>query len=180
MNAGPDVERRISAWLDEEVPTRAPDRVLATAFERSRRTHQRRFGAVWRTWTLPSNTWRLAAAAVVAVIIFAAGAIFLGGLSGGGVGGPGATPTPTPYPFATDAVLPSPSIPPLTETFTSNLHGYSVKYPAGWTATQSTAAWSGSTTLISGSPGLDDLLGDTARLTGTSQPLAAGQTAEAW
>ena len=49
MNAGPDVERRISDWLAEEVPTRAPDRILPATFERSRQTRQRHLGAAWRT-----------------------------------------------------------------------------------------------------------------------------------
>ena len=59
MNAGPDVERRISSWLAEEVPTRAPDRILPAAFERTRHTHQRRFGAAWRSITM-NRTWQLA------------------------------------------------------------------------------------------------------------------------
>ena len=96
MNAGPDVERRISSWLAEEVPTRAPDRILPAAFERTRHTHQRRFGAAWRSITM-NRTWQLATAAVVGVLIIGLGAVWIGG--SGGVGGPsGPTPSPTPAP----------------------------------------------------------------------------------
>lgn len=109
MNAGPDVERRISSWLAEEVPTRAPDRILPTAFDRSRHTRQRRIGAGWRSPLMNASAWRIAAAAAVVVLIFVAGAAYLG-MSGssGGVGGPAstpnlspATPAPTAVPFPT-------------------------------------------------------------------------------
>jgi hypothetical protein len=105
MNAGPDVERRISDWLAEEVPTRAPDRILPTAFERSRQTRQRRFGAAWRSISM-NRTWQLATAAVVGLLIIVLGAAWLGG-SQGGVGGPApaATPSPIPSPTPTPQIL---------------------------------------------------------------------------
>jgi len=99
MNAGPDVERRISSWLAEEVPTRAPDRILPAAFERTRQTHQRRFGAAWRSITM-NRTWQLATVAVVGVLIIGLGAVWLGGSWGvGGPSGPTPSPTPVPSPF---------------------------------------------------------------------------------
>lgn len=102
MNAGPDVERRISAWLADEVPTRAPDRILPAAFERTRHTRQRRFRAAWREITM-NRTWQLATAAVASVMIVGLGAFWLGRSGGnGGIGGPQptspATPEPSPYP----------------------------------------------------------------------------------
>jgi hypothetical protein len=107
MNAGPDVERRVSDWLAEEVPTRAPDRILPAAFERSRQTRQRRFGAAWRSISM-NRTWQLATAAVVGILILVLGVAWLGG-SQGGVGGPApaATPSPIPSPTPTPQVLSS-------------------------------------------------------------------------
>ena len=86
MNAGPDVERRVSDWLAEEVPTRAPDRILPAAFERTRHARQRRFGAAWRSISM-NRTWQLATAAVVGVLIIGLGAVYFGGRQAG-VGGP--------------------------------------------------------------------------------------------
>ena len=93
MNAGPDVERRISDWLAEQVPSRAPDRILPTAFEQTRHTRQRRFGAAWRSISM-NRTWQLATAAVVGILIIAVGAVFLGGSQSGVGGPPSATPPP--------------------------------------------------------------------------------------
>ena len=91
MNAGPDVERRISAWLDEEVPTGAPDRVLATALERSRRMHQRRLGAASRT--LPMSRTAYVAAAVITVVALGGLALLLSRSSEGpSVGAPATSP----------------------------------------------------------------------------------------
>ncbi len=128
MNAGPDVERRISAWLAKEVPTRAPDRILPAAFERTRHTHQRRFGAAWRMITM-NRTWQLATAAVVGILLIGAGAVWIGGSNG--IGTPVATPSPTPppLPFPSSGAVDSgtyritiPGVPAVTVTL-----------PAGWT-----------------------------------------------
>ena len=45
---------------------------------------------------------------------------------------PSATPSPTPS--TAPSASPAASTPPLTQTFTSPLHGFSVSYPEGWTA----------------------------------------------
>lgn len=69
----------------------------------------------------------------------------------------------------------------LTETFTSTFHGYSVQYPAGWSATQAAGPWrAGASAANWGSPVLDDLHGSAVRLSAASQPLATAQTADAW
>jgi hypothetical protein len=70
------------------------------------------------------------AAAILAVLLGACGA------PSGGLGSQ-ATPTPeptgTPSPSATIRPTPSPtSAPPLTQSFTSTLHGISISYPEGW------------------------------------------------
>ncbi len=82
MNAGPDVERRISDWLAEQTPTRAPDRILPATFERTRHARQRRFGAAWRSISM-NRTWQLATAAVVGLLIIGLGAVFIGGRQAG-------------------------------------------------------------------------------------------------
>ncbi|HSL75361.1 MAG TPA: hypothetical protein VK867_00335 [Candidatus Limnocylindrales bacterium] len=78
-----------------------------------------------------------AAAAVVALVI---GTQVLGPSAPGGVGGaPSASPSPTPAPTATTEPSPSPiAAPPLTQTFTSQMHGISVSYPEGWIARAAT------------------------------------------
>lgn len=83
----------------------------------------------------------LGAAAVVAVLVI--GAKVLGPPAPGGVGGvPSASPSPTPAPTA--SLQPSPSSiapPPLTQTFTSQMHGISMSYPEGWTTRAATEPW---------------------------------------
>ena len=81
-----------------------------------------------------------AAAVVVALVI---GAQVLGPPAPGGVGGvPSASPSLTPAPTASIEPSPSPiSPPPLTQTFTSQMHGFSVSYPEGWVARAATEPW---------------------------------------
>jgi hypothetical protein len=90
MNAGPDVQRLVSNWLDEEAPTRAPDRILTAAALVIDSTKQRR---AWRTpWRSPMNpAIRVAAIALVAIVAVAA-AISLVRLPSSSVGAPGSVP----------------------------------------------------------------------------------------
>lgn len=173
MNAGPDVERRISDWLAEEVPTRAPDRILPATFERSRHTRQRRFGAAWRTITM-NRTWQLATAAVVGGLFIGLGAVWLGGASGPGGQTPAASPTPSPTPTAVP-------VPSFAARFVSPLHGYSVGLPADWKATPATHAWGAAgPDRLWGSGINDEIATELARFSGASQALAPGQTADEW
>lgn len=182
MNTNADFDRIAQTWL-QDGPTELPDRSLEAALAEVHVTSQRRFGAVRRTFPEMKISWQLAAAAVVGILLIALGAAYFGRNASGGVGG-GPTATPTPGPSA--APTPWPTVPPLTQTFTSSLHGYSIKYPAGWTVFPATAAWPSGPVLNWGSAGLDQLRNApqlqnaTTRLVGTSQPLAAGQSAEAW
>jgi hypothetical protein len=90
-----------------------------------------------RTGLIPSVT------AVFAVVVIVAGCS----------AGPGMTPTPPPAatpapPSATADPSPSPAAstppaPPLSETFTSTLHGISLSYPEGWTTQAATEPWTG-------------------------------------
>ena len=104
MNAGPDVERRISDYLAEQTPTRAPDRILPATFDRTRHTRQRRLGAAWRSISM-NRTWQLATAAVVGLLIIGLGAVFIGGRQAGVGGGPAASPAPSASPTPTPQVL---------------------------------------------------------------------------
>jgi hypothetical protein len=60
---------------------------------------------------------------------------------------PTVTPSPEPSPSATTRPTPSPSAsaPPLTQSFTSTLHGISMSFPEGWTAQAATEPWTAST-----------------------------------
>jgi hypothetical protein len=89
---------------------------------------------------------------------------------------PSATPTASPVPSE-----PAISIPPLSQTFTSTRHGFSMDYPAGWTATAATQSWPPNTFAQLGSPVLDQLaLAGTYRLVIASQRLDPGQTEADW
>jgi hypothetical protein len=91
MNAGPDVERSIAQWLVEELPGRAPDRILANAAHVIDRTKQRRFAVAWREPVTLSIRTLAAVAAIVIVAIVGAGWV---GRSTAAIGGQ-ATPAPT-------------------------------------------------------------------------------------
>lgn len=77
--------------------------------------------------------------------------------------------------------VPTTGIGPLTDTFTSSRHGYSVRYPAGWTIQPATANWPPNVFLPVGNPGLDQLLRPgLARLIIASQPIGTGQREDDW
>jgi hypothetical protein len=116
------------------------------------------------------------AAAVLAVLLGACG----------GLGSqPTSSPEPTATPEATAEATPSPtSAPPLTQSFTSTLHGISVSYPEGWTAQAATGPWTDSTfPLLFGGPHADFLYDPTLTsdlfLTIASQPIG-DSTPEDW
>jgi hypothetical protein len=52
-----------------------------------------------------ANSWRIAAAAVIGLLVIGAGAVVLGRASPEGVGAPGATPTPSPTAVATPLAI---------------------------------------------------------------------------
>jgi hypothetical protein len=69
---------------------------------------------------------------------------------------------------------------PLSATFTSPTMGYSVRYPAGWTITLARQRWPLRHSSYWDTPDADRLEGDSAGFRGTSQPLAAGESASSW
>jgi hypothetical protein len=139
--------------------------------------------SVRRTQVTP--IWQsLAAVLIVAVAI--AGIGILGSGFRFSVSSPAtASPTslgPSPTPDGSvDSSAPPITVPPLSESFVSPRNGFSVRYPTGWTVTPATAAWPPNTFLPYGHSALDTLqLPGAPRVIVASQPLGAGQTAEAW
>jgi hypothetical protein len=138
-----DVNRAIRSWLREDWHEDV-SRIAGAVLDQVDTIPQRR--ATWwparRRQTMNKLLgFGLAAAAVVVVLIV--GAQLLGSAGNGGVGS-GATPTPEPT--ATPEPSPSPiSAPPLTQSFTSTVHGISVSYPEGWTARAATEPWTNGT-----------------------------------
>jgi hypothetical protein len=96
------------------------------------------------------NTYARLAVAAVAVI--AIGAV-------GCVGGQAGTPSPSsPTEASAEPTLSPASAPPLTQSFSSTLHGISMSYPQGWTAQAATEPWTDSTFPLSfGVPQVDFL-----------------------
>ena len=101
MNGNTDFDRIAQSWL-QDGPTEMPDRSLQAALDEVHVTSQQRFGAARRVIPMIGNTWRVAAAAVIGLLIILGGITFLGGRQGG-VGGTPSTPTPT----ATPAPIPT-------------------------------------------------------------------------
>ena len=178
MTASRDPDRLIQAFLDEG-EEQLDDRIYDTVRASIEQQRQRVVLGPWSTPTMNKFvTFGLAAAAVVVAVLI--GAQLLGSPDGG-VGNP-------PSPSATAEPTPSPSAeagaPPLTQTFTSTQHGYSVSYPEGWTAQAATEPWTASTfPLAFGQPHADWLSDpiqtDHLFLTIASQPIG-DSTPEDW
>jgi len=82
--------------------------------------------------------------------------------------------------FDPGAATPLPSAPPLTQSFTSPRNGFSIRYPAGWTATPATESWAPGTALDWGQPQLDALQSKTERFVVSTQRLNPGDSANDW
>jgi hypothetical protein len=138
-----NVDRVIRSWLHED---RHEDvsRVAGAVLDLLDTTPQRR-SPWWPARRIPFMnkivSLGLGAAAVVVALVI--GAQVLGPPAPAGVGGaPSASPSITPAPTATTEPSPSPiSPPPLTQTFTSQMHGISMSYPEGWIARAATEPW---------------------------------------
>lgn len=104
MNQNADFDRIAQTWL-QDGPTEMPDRSLQAALDEVHVTSQQRFGAARRAIPMNGNTWRVAAAAVIGLLIILGGITFLGGRQGGVGGPPAATPSlaPSPSPSASPA-----------------------------------------------------------------------------
>jgi hypothetical protein len=149
FSTGPSrADRVVRSWLHEDRHEDAT-RVLDTVLTEVDTTAQRRSGGTVRRLLLMNNNIvrvGLAAAAVVVIAIIAIN------LLPGTAPPPGGPPSVSPSvePSATPEPSESPvSAPPLTQSFTSTLHGYSISYPEGWTATAATEPWTASTIPLS-------------------------------
>ncbi len=101
MNGNTDFDRIAQSWL-QDGPTEMPDRSLQAALDEVHVTSQRRFGAARRVIPMNGNTWRIAAAAVIGLLVDRGG-IYLPRWRQGGVGGAAARPPLRPTPTASTA-----------------------------------------------------------------------------
>ena len=189
MNASQDLHRRLARYYETEPPARAPDWVLQSALSTIESIPQRRGVAALRRYPSMSTYTKLAAAAVV---VIAAGGFALWQLA---PASPGGQPTPTPTPGATPIVSPVPTASPprpgpttyvpagLTQTFTSDLYGFSLKYPEGWVAGAATERWTDGFLPEFGDPATDTVfdagLRDHLFVGAGSQPLG-GRSLDEW
>jgi hypothetical protein len=183
MNANHELERRLVDFYASEAPQRAPDRVLEGVLASIDSTRQRRV-LVRGPWRFPTmNTYaKVAVAAVAVVVIGAVGLAVLRPGTAPGVGGPPTTsPILSPVPSASASA--SPVAPPeLSETFTSERHGFSISYPAGWVTRPATDAWTTSFPNFASTDGdviYDPDLQDHLWIVVASQP-QAGKAGELW
>ena len=184
MNANDSLERGIADVYEREAPPRAPEWVLSSVLDAVETTPQRRvlIPAPWRFRHM--NTYaKVAIAAVVVVAIGAVGLTMFGPRNAGVGGQPTASPTisPSPSPTFGATVIPKPA-PALTETFTSERHGFSISYPSGWTPRPATDPWTTGFPDYSSSAG--DIIYDPAQadhlwIMVASQPLGA-KTGTQW
>lgn len=179
MTASRDPDRMIRAFLregEEELEDQVYDAVRAEIEQKP----QRAGVGPWRTPDMSKLLgYGLAAAAVVVAVFI--GAQLLGSPSGG----LGSGSTPTPEPTATPEPSPSAAAaPPLSQTFTSTMHGISISYPEGWTAQAATEPWTEPTFPLEFGQPYADWLSDPVLthnlfLTVASQPIGDA-TSEEW
>ena len=180
MNDDRSIERTARFWL-EEGPTKAPDHAVRAALSQIAATRQERrrllhLGGMWRHVPMPA----VAGFAVLAVVVIGGALLFWPGRDQGPAS-PSLVPTAAPPAASLPPASPAAVVPPVTTaTFISPRNGYSVQYPGDWTVTPATARWEPGGVNAWGSPALDELRGSTARFVGSSQPLGAGQTGDAW
>ena len=171
MTASRDPDRLIDAFIQEGAE-QLQDQVYDAVRAEIEHKRQRTFIGPWRTPIMNKVfAYGLAVAAVV-VLVFA-GSQFFG--SSGGLFGAEPTPTATPEPTLEPTPSPAPA-PPLTQTFTSTLHGISLKYPEAWTAQAATELWTDRTFPLAFQVPQADLLYDPTLtdhlfLTFASQPI---------
>ncbi len=188
MNANHELERRLADFYASEALQRAPDRVLESVLAATDTTKQRR-AVIRLPWRFPiMNSYAKVAIAAVAAI--AIGAVALAVLRPGtspGVGGQVLTPSPEPSPSTSPPATSEPTssprpAPPLTQSFTSTLHGISLSYPEGWTTQAATEPWTGEYPSFRDPPAdflYDPTLTDHLFLTIASLPIGAS-TPEEW
>ena len=135
----PLFDPRLADWLEEDETT-APDQALDIVLASFPSIKQRRAVRVpWRTPTVTSNL-RLGLAAAIVVAAAIGGIYFLGSRSDSSVAGP---ETPQPSPPPSESAAAEQSTAPNLASFTSPLYGYTIGYPAPYSAVPATEAWTG-------------------------------------
>jgi hypothetical protein len=130
-----DPDAILAAWL-EEGPHVLPESTRRGIEVTTRTTNQAR-RLPWLPWraTHVNGMTRVALAAAAVAAIAVGGLVLLRpGSDESGVGGPR-----SPVPSASGSA--SPSIPAMTQSFTSEKYGYSVRYPADWRVEPATTLW---------------------------------------
>ena len=164
----PAFDPRIADWLEAD-PDRAPREVLDTVLAAMPSIPQRRALRAPRRFS-DMNRFALIGAAAAIVVAVGFGGLVLTA-RGPNTGHGDATPSP---------VAPSPSLPALTKQLTSGKYGYVIRYPDGWHPNLAGGTWLPGTRTMWGDPALDVIQSSAARLVAASQPLADGQSPEAW
>jgi hypothetical protein len=178
MSAHRDLDRMIQSFLAEG-PMELPDPSFDEVRDRIEQTPQRAFIGPWRTSDM-NRYLKIGLAAAAVVVVAVIGFNLLPGSQDPG-GQPSATPEPTASPEPSPSPIPAP---PLTQSFTSTLHGISLSYPEGWTAQAATGPWTDLVfPLQFGAPHADFLYDPTLTsdlfVTIASQPMG-DFTPEAW
>jgi hypothetical protein len=128
-----DPDAILAAWL-EEGPHVLPESTRRGIEVTTRTTNQARRLAWLPWWATHMNGMTRVALAAAAVAVAAGGLVLLRpGSDESGVGSPR-----SPVPSASA----SPSTPAMTQSFTSEKYGYSVRYPADWRVDPATTFWS--------------------------------------
>jgi hypothetical protein len=183
MNANDELERRIADFYATEAPTRAPDRVLASALATIDTTRQRRaLIRMPRRFSTMHTDAKFAIAAVTVIAVAGFGLAVLRPGTDSGVGAPGPTPSPSPSTSPTVVASPDALYPPLTGSLTSDMFGISLAYPAGWAATPAQVPWDSNIVSDCEPACIDEMAGsgdNNPYLRVVSEPLA-GATGDEW
>ena len=140
MSAPRDLDRLLQSFLNEG-PQELPDPSYDEVRDRMERTRQRAFIGSWRTPDM-NRYLKIGLAAAAVVVLAVVSYNLLPGSAGPGAGPTGTPESPSVSPSATAEPTASPaSAPPLTQSFTSTLHGISLSYPEGWIAQAATEPW---------------------------------------
>jgi len=135
MNARLDPDPRIAAWLKDEAPDRAPERLLTASRERIQSTHQRRAWWPARSLSVMNTALRLGLGAAAVLMVAVIGVSLLP--DGRTIGGPDPTPTPTPLASAAPSSAQGPPYVPgsgLMSAGRYRLGRITFAVPRGWTA----------------------------------------------
>ena len=175
-----DLERALDELLGPDPGDRLPDRVLATTFEQTANTMQRRsIGMLKRSPTTMSPLLRFTTVGVI--LALAIGGALVVGSQQHGTNLPPSTPpsltpaSPTPAVTATPTATPprpSGTAPALTTDFASPSYGYAVRMPDGYHLDPASEAWQPYVETQMDSPWLETIGTDSNLATFTARSVA--------